>query len=403
MFALCLAFAPLALGDAPHAPTFATTSASGEPLRGQVTKLQSDWSITLTGEKPGTVAGGDLISLRRAGAKLPAFPAGPHLVFANGDRLAGEVLAIEKERVQFKARLGTGSNADVVQELSIPLPAVAAIWFQAPTHEGMSGIGRQWLSERRRRDIILLNNGDTRTGNIIGFKSIKDPFQFEDSGKKASVELGNVVAVGLNTDLARTFRPKGQYGRLVLTNGDRLALSSASADEQLLTGRTLFGSEVRIPWRQIVSLEIRQGKAVYLSDSKPKAYEFTPFLGEHFDYQMDRSVAGGDLRLAGSTYDKGIGLHSQCRLTFSLGGAYRRFESLVGLNDDLGKRGSVRIQVHVDGNAKLQDQRELTAAAGPRSINVDVTGGKELTLIVEFGNGGPVQDHVDWAETRLVK
>src|SRR6516162_3574444 len=151
MFALCLAFAPLALGDAPHAPTFATTSASGEPLRGQVTKLQSDWSITLTGEKPGTVAGGDLISLRRAGAKLPAFPAGPHLVFANGDRLAGEVLAIEKDRVQFKARLGTGSNADVVQELSIPLPAVAAIWFQAPTHEGMSGIGRQWLTERRRR------------------------------------------------------------------------------------------------------------------------------------------------------------------------------------------------------------------------------------------------------------
>ena len=31
------------------------------------------------------------------------------------------------------------------------------------------------------------------------------------------------------------------------------------------------------------------------------------------------------------------------------------------------------------------------------------TGVKELTLEVDFGKGGPVQDHVDWADARLVK
>ena len=50
----------------------------------------------------------------------------------------------------------------------------------------------------------------------------------------------------------------------------------------------------------------------------------------------------------------------------------------------------------------LGGDRELTAGA-PLFVGVDVAGAKELTLEVDFGEGGPVQDHVDWVDARFVK
>ena len=89
-------------------------------------------------------------------------------------------------------------------------------------------------------------------------------------------------------------------------------------------------------------------------------------------------MAGYDLRLAGSTYDKGIGLHSESRLTYALNRNYQWFESLVGLDDQTGRRGSVLIEVLVDGKpqalnipakrveevrAKIEMRRRFEAAA----------------------------------------
>src|SRR6266404_6799340 len=164
MLGYCLAILSLSLADAPRAPTFTASAADGRSFKGKIEAIQKDWSLTLAGEKPGAIAGADLISMRRADTRLPAFPVGPHIVFANGDRVAGDVLAIEKERVRFKARLG--AKTEVVQELSIPLSALAIIWFSSPSTQ----LARQWQSERRRRDLILLNNGDTRAGTVVGLK-----------------------------------------------------------------------------------------------------------------------------------------------------------------------------------------------------------------------------------------
>ena len=57
-----------------------------------------------------------------------------------------------------------------------------------------------------------------------------------------------------------------------------------------------------------------------------------------------------------------------------------------------------------DGAAlDLGADRELTARDDPLPINVSVAGVRELTLVVEFGQGGDVQDIVDWVDARLVR
>jgi hypothetical protein len=190
----------------------------------------------------------------------------------------------------------------------------------------------------------------------------------------------------------------------VLTDGSRLSLSAARQEGKVLSGQTLIGVPVRIPIIELVSLDMRQGRAVYLSDLKPRQYDYTSYLGVKYPFVGDGSVAGRELRLAGSTYDKGLGLHSQGALTYDLGKGYRRFQAIVGLDDQTGRCGSVRIKVLVDGKPHdLGWDKELTLADGPRLVDLDVQGAKVLTLVVEFGRSGDVQDHVNWADARLIR
>jgi hypothetical protein len=58
----------------------------------------------------------------------------------------------------------------------------------------------------------------------------------------------------------------------------------------------------------------------------------------------------------------------------------------------------------VDGKPQdLGGDRELNAVNGPRHVRVDVTGARTLALLVNFGEGGDVHDHVNWADARLIK
>ena len=129
-----------------------------------------------------------------------------------------------------------------------------------------------------------------------------------------------------------------------------------------------------LPLAQVASLDLYQGKAVYASDLKPVRYEYFPYLDDRWDYTRDGGVDGLDLRLAGSTYDKGLGLHSHSKLSYAVPPGCRRFDALVGLDDRGGRRGSVRIRLLADGKPiDLGGDRELTAAGGPLRVNVDVS------------------------------
>ena len=105
-------------------------------------------------------------------------------------------------------------------------------------------------------------------------------------------------------------------------------------------------------------------------------------------------------RLA-QTFDKGLGTHPRTTLVYDLGGKYRRFEALVGLDPVTGRRGAVEVRVLVDGRDVLSTA--LTAGTEPKAVAVDVAKAKELTLVVDYGPGGDVQDDVNWADARLIE
>ncbi len=387
-------------GPSVVSPVFTVATASGKQWVGVVTRIEKDFSLVLD---VGSVAAGELVLMQRQGVRLPPLPAEPHVVFANGDRLVGEVLSIENDRVRFRAWFRRDGGVLATPEVTIPLPALSLIWLRAPPVEMRDGQTPPWAGERRRRDLVLMRNGDVRRGVVRHLDQPLGSLTLMDDGKEVRLDAGQVVGLALNTELSRSLRPRENFGRMTLDNGTRLSFREPAIHGLSLKVKTLFGAEVQVRLEELVRLETRQGPAVYLSDLKPTGYEHQPFLGISWPYLLDRSVSGKSLLLGGHVYDKGIGMHSQSRLSFDLNGQYRRFESWVGLDDVRGQGGRVVVRVLADGEPVGGGEAELSSAQGPRWIEADVKGRKQLTLVVEFGAAGDVCDHVNWCDARLLR
>ena len=402
LLASSLVFASVAtLADKPaKAPIFAVRSVRGALVKGTWRELKADGSVRL-GEGDGTrIAGVNVLSVRQVDVPLPPLPMDFHLLLANGDRVPFRNLRLVEETVHFRH-----DNLEEGKEASLPLAAVSVLWRNAPEKVlDAEKLRRRLTVEKRTRDTVCLRNGDVVAGVLTGLDEQNVLVKVDK--RRVTVKTPQVAYIAFNTELADKLRPKGKYARLILKGdqpgrGGRMTLTLASADEAILTGTTVFGAHVQVPLRDIAALDFHSSSTVYLSDLKESKYIFHPFLDATWPFTVDGNVDEHDLRLAGSTYDKGIGMHSHSRLTYRLSGAYRRFEALVGLDDKDGRRGEVRIRVLADGKPLLD--RAVTNRDGAVPVGLSMEGVRELILEVDFGRDGDVQDVVNWVEARLVK
>lgn len=383
---------------------FVVQAADRAAPRGPLRELKQDGSVLLGAGKEGSrVAGADVVSIRRLGVPLPAPPMGEHLVLSNGDRLPITALRLVGEKLVCRC-----PDLDAANDVELPLSSLAVWWRAAPDAvEIPDQFLRRLMSRERKRDAVYLRNGDVLEGVLESFDDKKVSLEVEK--KLVMSDLDQVAAVAPGTEASDGLRPKGQHARLTLDSGARLTLATATcADGDVLQGTTPYGPRLRVPLARVVALDTFGGRAVYLSDLKPaRGDEPVPFLGEdsvRWPLVNDASVDERDLRLGGGTYAKGLGMHGPARVHYKLDGKYRRFETLVGLDEKTGRRGSVRVRVLGDGKPlDIGFREELTAKSGAVPLKADVTGVKELTLEVDVGRGGNVQDHVDWADARVIR
>ncbi len=109
---------------------------------------------------------------------------------------------------------------------------------------------------------------------------------------------------------------------------------------------------------------------------------------------------GGPLVIGTSAFDHGIGVHALSRIVVELDGRCSLFLADVGLDEEVGDRGSVVFEVWGDGE-RLGVSGIVRGPQAAVPITADLDGVSRMVLLVTPAGDGRADDHADWGNARL--
>ena len=400
---LMLTFAD-SFASAADAPRVTLFDADGRTTNGLLTTIAANSLNVETNAESAetrTWKWADVVSLRFDDRPIPREPRSAAIWLANGDRLIAKGTSIEDERL----------NATWVRfvewpKFSLPLESIRGLSLMLPQHRDPRDELASWILDRReKRDEVRLLNGDLIGGELTDWH---DGSVVLDTGaSKLKLPTNEVRDIGFNADLLALPEPQELCWLVALGDGSRITLKSAESriERDVLFARHVSGTSFEIPLDSICDLRVLRGRAVYLSNLPTIEEKYTQFLPNTraWPMQRNRAVDGRPLRIGGREFSKGLGMHSRSTVTFDLAGKYRSFATSIGLDDATSGQGTAACAVELDGK-RLFNVAALSRANSPMPLpTIDLTGVKRLTLVVDFGNLGDVQDHVNWCDPVLLR
>jgi hypothetical protein len=196
--------------------------------------------------------------------------------------------------------------------------------------------------------------------------------------------------------------PRSAACMVRMRGGDVFGGQVAGGSDESVVLHSGILSNLELAWAGIERIDCRSERLVFLSDIKPKRYDFEPFFDKTWDFATDRSLTGKPIRLGGREYARGIVMHSRAALTYRLDGRFEQFAAVAGILDEMDQRGCVGMSVIGDGRV-LWQAVGVRGGQPPREILVDVAGVQELTLGVDFDQELDLSDHAAWAFARLIR
>ncbi len=194
------------------------------------------------------------------------------------------------------------------------------------------------------------------------------------------------------------------------TAGSRWTVQKIALEGDSLRWTTPAGLSVAMPLRELARMDYSEGKIVFLSDLKPESVRWTPFFGtaenlpslaEFFGPRQDRALEPRPIQLGGKKYTKGLALHSRTEMVYRLPRPFRRLVAVAGIDDHIRPVGHV--QLIIRGDDKVLLDQAISGADPPRSIELDITGVRRLTILVDFGQDMDIGDHLLLGDIKLIQ
>jgi hypothetical protein len=257
-------------------------------------------------------------------------------------------------------------------------------------------------------DLLIVRSGgglDYQKG--ILHEVTEDVVRFDLDGSVIPAKRAKVFGLAYHHGAGAELPPA--ICRITDAAGSLWLVRSLSLGEKL-QWTTPAGASIAQPCENIARIDFSAGKLLYLSDLKPDAVAWTPYFGgreapgaikrfyaPRFDHGFDSPV----LRLGGVDYPKGIALRSRTELVYRLPERFSRFLAVAGIADAVRPDGKVRLVVR--GDDKVLFEAVFTGSEKPRPIDLDVTGVRRLTILVDFEEGINRADHLLLCNARVSK
>ena len=291
----------------------------------------------------------------------------------------------------------------------------------------------QAYTEASLREILLNSGSDIKLWKLSASHGQKHLQFLQDNDEKTTFATKSALKVG--TWIETDFPHQRNVFKIILTakGGDYPGLVkveiSENGDSWVTVADQVKGSQVTtIPFDMVVAKKVRI-TSLEEKNNWWQLYKLEiigPGMGDVDQYKpsnrhylqlsdakkvqvgwstakQNRSVTGGELKVAGKKFTHGIGTHAHSEITYDLNGkGYRRFYSMVGHNDG-GRDTYLTFEVHVD-DRKVFDSGNMTKGDKAKPVDISVQGANSLKLIVTNGRDGkPEGDHADWGYAFLVK
>jgi hypothetical protein len=316
---------------------------------------------------------------------------------AGGDALLsrkGQQVLIAVDGSMVGVRNVTVSNGQLraisesIGEVSIPMESLSCL-----LRPGSSETPRDLQRERerlnlkpRRNDVLVVRS---ESGKCIPVDAVIDRMDSEQVvfsyDRTESSMKTDTIAILVPAAPANVQPPVKPLGQVIGTDGSCVFFSAAEAGAGRVAVVSPAFGKLGPAATSIAEIRFKAAQVTYLSDFRPKEVKEKPFFDDEFPWQKDRSVSGGPLVLEGMTYDKGMGLHAECRMVFDLEGQYRRFTAVAGIDGQL-QSGKAVLTVLADGKA-VADRIPLARNKPPVQLDLDVKGARELVVLVGFADG----------------
>jgi hypothetical protein len=211
----------------------------------------------------------NILELRRDSLNLPPLLTRDFVLLTTGDRIrldAGAGAVLEENRFVIWPAKSSFPAANA-KGLSLYLPyVVAALWSIPEGVDDTDLFVTQLHEESRKRDAILLKNGDRIDGALANLTT-KTGAAVTVGVKRIETPWAKIAGLALSTERAVRPRTKKPFARVVLEDGSRVSFQDLRLDRKTrqFTGKTLFGTTLEFPESALVALDMRQDLATELS------------------------------------------------------------------------------------------------------------------------------------------
>jgi hypothetical protein len=380
------------------------TTATGKKLTGTLVAVTADGVVFRAGEGEVKLAAKDVLVVD-LGRKVVA-PA-PNADFAEIELTDGSVLRCKRFLIKGKsveAELLPGPGKVAPPKFDLPLGSVFSVMRRAEDPNNRDA-WRKMLAARGKRDLYVMRQADGLNlvqGTVIEGNAAGTALTFErEDGKRDELLLSRATG-GLVFSQPQPANVPPTLCKVLDVFGNTLFAQTVELATAGVRVKTVAGVDVTYPDPAAVAkLDYTQGNIQYLSDLEPQVAA-PDFAGEFLKaaYLKDRVPGNEPLKLDGTVYPKGLWVNNDTGLTYTIGGDFREFRAVVGIDETVVNDTS-EVTVTVEGDGQVLLTEVVRRKEKPKTVVRDVKGVKQLRIFVEAARA--FNGQVVLADARVVK
>jgi hypothetical protein len=374
-------------------PEMVARTLDGREVAGTVLELSGARAVLKTADQSVTIEADQLLSLtprnppRAAGGPLPM-----RIELFDGSRVPAGDFEVKDGQVTLTARDFTLAGPSKAVSMAHIKPETAA---SKPTWDALRA---KHKGKTLKGDVLVITKADTvdffegvlhDTAAKEGKKLIK--FDREETPIEVLFERVDGL-IYLNVSEAA---PADPVCIIADADGSLLRLKSITLKEGKVDFETVGGFKGSRPIEQLTLLDFSSGKVAYLGgDHEPESDELGPLRKPIFHplvpdskplpsvlewgkpRSKNRVLQGDEFSLGNKAYKRGLYLKGGWEIEYALRGQYRRFQSIVGVDDKIGAGA----ELVIEGDGKTLFKEVVQKQQPAKALDLDLSGVRILKI-----------------------